>query len=165
MFFRIKPKCGEHEEEGRTYGPGDVIKTKRNLRKIFVGKFDKVHDEDEKKDTGHKTPDIKTPAVAASKETESDKDKTSKSDPVSTSSKKKNSKKYGVNVTEDFPLAETNDLRVYEKAKVFSIIEMDEDNKKILLKKTKKKDVVNYIEEMMEDEVHDDEDEDEEDDD
>jgi hypothetical protein len=83
--------------------------------------------------------------------------------------KKKNSKKYGVNVTEEFPIAEENELRVYEKAagngKWYSIIEMDEDNKKVLLKKTRKKDVVNFIEAMLEDEVHDDEEDDEEDED
>lgn len=161
MFFRIKPKCGEHTEEGRTYGPGDVIKTKKDLCKIFVGKFEKVFDEDKKKDTGHKIPKIATPD-APSVEAESDKGKT-KSDPASKSSQKnakKNSKKYGVNVTEDFPLAEEKDLRVYEKAKVFSIIESDSEGKKILLKKTTKKDVVNFIEEMFAEEVHDDEDDD-----
>ncbi len=163
MFFRIKSKCGTHQEGSRTYGPGDVIETKRDLCKVFAGKFEKIHDEDEKKDTGHKTPKINTPKPSSSKETESDKDKKSKLDSVSKSSKKKtkkNSKKYGINVTEDFPLAETNGLRVYEKSKVFSIIEMDVDGKKVLLKKTKKKDVVNFIEEMLEKEVHDNEDDD-----
>lgn len=175
MFFRLKEKCGMHSQNGRIYHPGDIVETDMDLCEKFRNKFVKVYDEDEKKDTGHKTPKISTPPSKASKDAESNKDKQSKSDPASKkpagkknkknskkkNSKKKNSKKYGVNVTEEFPIADENNLRVYEKTatngKWYSIIEMDEDNRKILLKKTRKKDVVNFIEEMLEDEVHDDE--------
>jgi hypothetical protein len=169
MFFRLKEKCGTHSQNGKTYHPGDVVETDMDLSVKFHTKFVKIYDDEDKKDTGKKTPKIATPPDPASKKTEADKDNKSKSASVSkkskkkvkkTKGKKKNSKKYGVNVTEDFPLAEDNGLRVYEKSKVFSIIEMDADNKKVCLKKTKKKDVVNFIEAMLEDEIHDDEDDD-----
>ena len=180
MFFRLKAKCGTHSQNGNTYRPGDVVETDMDLVAKFRNKFEKIYDDVDKQDTGKTTPKIPIPPEQASKKTEADKDNKSKSASVSKkppkkqkkskkSTKKKNSKKYGVNVTEEFPIAEENDLRVYEKAagngKWYSIIEMDEDNKKVLLKKTRKKDVVNFIEDMLDEEVHDDEDDDEEDDD
>lgn len=177
MFFRLKAKCGTHQEDDRIYTSGDVVQTKRNLCETFPGKFEKVYDEDDKKDTGSKAPTIDTPSRPSSKDAESEESKQLNSDSVSKGKgskkkgkkgKKKNSKKYGVNVTEEFPIAEENDLRVYEKeagnGKWYSIIEMDDEGKKALLKKTRKKDVVNYIEEMLDEEIHDDDDDEEEDD-
>ncbi len=159
MFYRLKPKVGGHNQNGRDYVSGDIVESDIDLVKRWQTKFELVHDEDEKKDTGIKTPDIRTPA----KDTDSEDSKQLDLESVSKKKKsKKNSKKYGINVIEEFPIAEENDLRVYEKedtnGKWYNIVEIDEDEKKVLLKKTRKKSVVDFIETLIE--VNDEDDED-----
>ena len=176
MFFRLKKNCGGHNQNGRDYKPGDVVKTSMDLCKKFPNKFEKIYDKDDKRDTGKKVPKIQIPKEvnAPTEDTGSGDSKQLDSEPVSNKQPENklpkkgiNSKKYGINVTEEFPIATENDFCVYEKTeangKWYNIIEMDEDRKKVLLKKARKKDVVNFIEEILNEEIYDDEDEEDDD--
>ena len=134
MLYRLKQKVGEHEQNGRTYKPGDVIDTEKDLCAMFIGKFDLIHDTDVE-DSGKKTkPTISTP---------SDEDKDDKEDLKSESLSEES--KYGKDVTENFKKALVIGVLVFEKVKKngkwYTVI--DPDDNSVLNKKNLRKGKVN----------------------
>ncbi len=131
MFFRLKEKCGEHNQNGKTYKPGDVVETEIDLTIHFGHKFELIEDT---KSTSSKItkPNIDTP------QDEDDKDKEDKSSSSSLN-------KHGKDVTDQFSDAEDIGVLVFEKVKTngkwYTVV--DPDDNSVLTKKNLRKGKVN----------------------
>lgn len=145
MFFRLNKRAGEHEQNGRTYKPGDIIETEMDLCAKFAGKFTLLHD-DEYEDSGITEPSIDTPS-----EEDGDSSKKKKSKP---SSGVKRTKKKDVDATEDFPAADDIGVKVFKKSKSngdwYNVIDPDNDNEILNQKLLRKDKVSEFIESITE---------------
>ncbi len=153
VAYRLKKRCGEHVEDGHTYVAGDKVVSTRNLVEIFKGKFEKIHRDDI---SAEDTPNIPSSATVL------DKGK-GEGDKKSPSSKLKNSKMFGRNVSLSFPAAIAAELRVYEKDAWYQVVDWNTEDEKpevVSKRKLREKDVASFLETFVESD-DDDEDDDE----
>ncbi len=163
VAFRLKQRCGDHVEDGKTYVAGDKVMSCRNLEKLFRNKFERVHPEEDF-DFAEASPNIPSPRAVLDK----DKGEGDRKPPSSKSKKLKNSKKFGKNITLSFPAAIEAELRVYEKASWCQVVDWNtEDGKSEVVseKKLREKDVEEFLKDYVEPVTDDDDDDDSEDDD
>lgn len=139
MYFKLRPGAGNHtekDENGKeiTYESKDetVIESDKDLCAMFVNKFDKV-DIETVSSIKKKTAKKKTTKKPAKKEPEE------VINPL------------GRDVTEQFPKAEEEDLKVFQTGDAFSVVETDEPDKPVHDKPLKKKDVIPFIDKYLED--------------
>jgi len=141
MLFRLKEHCGQHVEDGKVYKSGDVIETERDLPTIFHGKdakgrnrdgkFERVHED--LKDTGKKdTSRVQRPNIPPGV---SPKQETKVADEESV---------HGKDVTSEFPTAEKVDVKVFEKSRWFTVVDM-QDNSVLNEKKLRRKEVEPFL--------------------
>lgn len=146
VAFRLKKKCGDHNEEGINYVAGDTVMSHRNLEKLFKNKFERVHPDDDF-EFAEASPNIPLPQTVLDKEEGGGKS------PSSKSKKHKDSKKFGQNVTVSYPTAVNAELEVYEKDHWFSVVDRNtEDGKpeELTEKKLREKDVESFLKTYVE---------------
>lgn len=140
VAFRLRKKCGDHNEEGVNYVAGDIVKSTRNLEKMFKNKFDRVRPKDDF-DFEETSPNIPSPQK--------------------TSKKYKNSNKFGTNVTPSFPTAIAAELVVYEKDAWYQVVDRNTEGGKpelVSKKKLREKDVEDFLKNYVEPDSDDDDD-------
>ncbi len=120
VAFKLKKKCGDHNEEGKTYVAGDKVMSHRNLEKLFPTKFERVHPDDGF-EFAEASPNIPLPRAVRDKGEGAKK---------SSSPKYKNSTKFGENVTLSFPAAVAAELNVYKKANWFQVVDRNTESGK-----------------------------------
>lgn len=151
MFYKLKEKTGQHEQNGKIYKAGDIVETEMDLTKKFIGKFELIHDEN-CVDSGIDKPIIQTPT---GKDVDDTDELKSASLSGKASKKKKSKKKEDEDVTRDFPFAEDIGVKVFKKLKSngewFYIIDPDEDNVQMNKKMLRKKNVNKFIASVTED--------------
>jgi len=155
MFFRLKEKVGNHAEtDPKTglpivYKPGDVIESDTDLAKNWPDKFDRV-----KVGPSEDTPDEDEADIQAAAE-EGAKDVTPPDEDEDEDFDDEEEEKVplGKDVTEKFPRAEEEELKVfYKKGKGFFVTETEDPFTALNEKKLKKAQVEDFIDEYLDDE-------------
>jgi len=137
MTFRIKKGCGAHSEpakegeEARMYEAGDLIETEKDLCALFPGKFERVEVFPNKPEP--------TPEPEPEEQEEKEEDTPAKEErhPL------------GRDVTDSFPEAKEEDLKVFADGGAYSVVEPDEDNKPLNEKPLKKRSVSTFIKKYL----------------
>lgn len=156
VAFKLRLKCGDHVEDGVSYVAGDTVMSNRNLESIFRNKFDRVHPDD-----GFEFADASPNIRDARAVLDKDKDEGDNKAPSSKSKKLKDSKKFGKNVTLSYPAAVAAELRVYEKANWFQVVDWNTENGEpevVTEKSLREKDVAAFLAEYVEPDLDDDDD-------
>jgi len=167
MRFKLKSKVGNHTEtDPKTgnlviYTPGDVVESESDLVARFPDKFERVTVGNEKAAVvqSTETPEAeKTPVQKAAEEGAKDIQPEEpaeelKEEPKEESKKKVLKKKnpLGKDVTEKFPSAEEQELKVfYKKGKGYSITEAGDTSIALNEKPLKKSQIAKFVEEYLE---------------
>jgi hypothetical protein len=116
MYYKLKPRAGSHSERGEDGNPvvftaeqGHVFETDNDLCAMFPNKFDRV-------EVG---PD-KTASPTSSVGGKAD------SGPPQKETKAPSPSPFGVDVTDKYPSAGKDDLRVFQDGDAFTVVEADD---------------------------------------
>lgn len=108
MLFRIKPKCGGHEEAGVFYKEGDLVDSPHDLAKLFgANKFERVQGIDAVS-APSRLPDPPAEVV-----------------PAPASKKRPGPKAKEQDVTGEFPEAKEHDVQVILRAGRYFVMDAD----------------------------------------
>jgi len=168
MLFKLKQKVGLHRQNGRIFGPGDVVESNEDLTKKFRGKFNEVKGEELSPGVDDKfkrrKPPIPVPPVPMVPVEEAK----SKAKEKTAVEKINVDPELGKDITADFPEAKEIGLKVFVNPhKWCQVVDANNDNKILNEKKLRKKDVDDFLhqylnEEDEEEEIEEDEEEEEE---
>lgn len=118
MYFKLKPKAGSHAERDADGNPvvhtaaeGRVFETDNDLCKMFPNKFDLVEVGPDKK--------VASPTSSV--------DEKVGSEPPQKETKKPSP--FGRDVTDKYPTAGKDDLRVFQDGDAFTVVEADDPEK------------------------------------
>lgn len=127
MKFRLTG--GSHVAGDRSYKKGDVIESDKDLVKIFVNKFERLHDEDTPVSKGTQ---IDVPGQAPR--------------PAEAEEEAAEVEGLGVDVSAEFPEAAEADVLVFKAGKLYTVADADEPTKALNVDAlTSKKAVKEYI--------------------
>lgn len=141
MTFRLKKGAGNHADDDKLYKAGDIIKSEKDLDKMFQNKFERIYSNEQLIDPAV----VLTPDIPKSPITDADKDDggvVKEPPPDSDSAPVDND--LGNDVTEAFPTATTLKLKVFENAHWYSVVDMV-DNQVLNTKKLRKKEVAPFL--------------------
>lgn len=157
MLFRLRKGCGNHEQNGRLYKPGDIIETSLDLPSMFkANKFERI-----RKTKGHTGP-ADTGTVIATK-TRPPSSPTAEDVPEEDKNPRAN-RGYGKDVSSEFSTAKEAAVKVFRKGNWFLVVDKN-DGQVLNEKKLRRKEVEPFIEQYLnppeEDDVEDEDVEDE----
>ena len=132
--YKIKPGCGGHRQDGIMYKAGDIVSSTKNLNKIFPHKFKLVSDvpkDDEADKTLENTSDDTVVIEVTEVTDEEFTDKVKKADTKTSV--------LGTDVTDQFPVAATLELKIYQNDIGYIPVDFDMPNRPLhnAMEKTK----------------------------
>jgi len=158
MKFRLKKRVGSHIQNGKRYKSGDVVESEIDLCKIFVGKFERAHEE-ELEDTGKMDTSIRKPQIPLPNSVPPPEDKggdNTLSKPLSSMAsvpdeaieeeEEVEESEHGKDITDEYPTAKEIAVKVYEKASWCVVVDND-DGEVLTVKKLRRKDVEDFLNE------------------